>query len=274
MDHPSGLAVTEHVPEDRRRGDPVVVLVHGSLDRSTSFTRVLRRLEDLHTIVYDRRGYHGSRQAVPLATSLDDHVDDLLAVIGGRPAVVVGHSYGGDVALGAALRDDGEPTIRAVATYEPPLPWLELWTSTGTTSRRSPLSDDPDVVAEHFYRRVVGDGAWERLTPVAREERRGDGPALLAELRAIRSPDAPFDVGALRIPAVVGRGTRSLDHHRRGVAWLVEHLPDAELVEIDGAGHGAHLSHPDAFAVLVRRAVERGGAGGADHPSPVAGVVR
>ena len=89
MDHPSGLAVTEHVPEDRRRGDPVVVLVHGSLDRSTSFTRVLRRLEDLHTIVYDRRGYHGSRQAVPLATSLDDHVDDLLAVIGGRPAVVV-----------------------------------------------------------------------------------------------------------------------------------------------------------------------------------------
>ncbi len=28
---------------------------------------------------------------------------------------------------------------------------------------------------------------------------------------------------------------------------------------IEGAGHGAHLSHPAAFAALVRRAVVRAG---------------
>ena len=230
MDHPSGLAVTEHIPEGRRRGDPVVVLVHGSLDRATSFTRVLRRLDDLHTVAYDRRGYHRSRHATPLATTLEAHADDLLAVIGGRPAVVVGHSYGGDVALVAALRDGGATSIRAVAAYEPPLPWLELWSSTGTTSRRSPLGDDPALVAEGFYRRVVGDGAWERLTPSARQERRDDGPALLAEIRAIRSPEAPFDIGRLHLPAVAGRGSRSLDHHRRGVAWLVDHVAGRRTV--------------------------------------------
>jgi pimeloyl-ACP methyl ester carboxylesterase len=28
---------------------------------------------------------------------------------------------------------------------------------------------------------------------------------------------------------------------------------------VEGAGHGAHLSHPEAFADLVRRAVELAG---------------
>ena len=257
MEHPTGLSVTEHVPPDRVSGDPVVVLVHGSLDRSTSFTRVLRRLPDLHTVVYDRRGYHRSREAVPIRTTLDGHVDDLLAVIGGRPAVVVGHSYGGTVALGAALRHDPPSNITSVAAYEPPLPWLELWSSRGTTARGRPKGGDPDEAAERFFRRVVGNDAWDRLSETARAERRADGPALVAELDAIRLAEAPFDVATMRIPALFGRGERSVTHHREGVAWLVAHTPGAELMEVAGANHGAHLSHPDGFATLVRRAVER-----------------
>src|SRR5271168_5306838 len=112
------LAVTEHVPEGPAPVVPVVVLVHGSLDRSASFGRVLRRLGDLHTVVFDRRGYHGSREALPLNTTLDGHVDDLLGVIAGRAAVVIGHSYGGTVALGAALRGGADGSIRSVGVYE------------------------------------------------------------------------------------------------------------------------------------------------------------
>ncbi len=136
----SQLAVTEYLPEGSSHTVPIVVLVHGSLDRSSSFARVLRRLDDLHTVVYDRRGYHGSRRALPLNTTLAGHVDDLLEVIGGRPAVVVGHSYGGDVALGAALRGGNGGSIRSVGVYEPPMPWLDLWPTrpaTGAGHRRS-----------------------------------------------------------------------------------------------------------------------------------------
>jgi pimeloyl-ACP methyl ester carboxylesterase len=64
-------------------------------------------------------------------------------------------------------------------------------------------------------------------------------------------------VGELLIPAVFGRGELSVPHHRESVAWLASHTPGAELVEIDGAAHGAHLSHPDGFAAFVRRAVHR-----------------
>jgi pimeloyl-ACP methyl ester carboxylesterase len=38
---------------------------------------------------------------------------------------------------------------------------------------------------------------------------------------------------------------------------MADHLPGAELVEIPAAGHGAHLTHPDAFASLVRRTADR-----------------
>jgi pimeloyl-ACP methyl ester carboxylesterase len=266
------LALTEHLPDDP--GDPgrVVVLVHGSLDRAGSFARVTRRLGDLHTIAYDRQGYHRSRNDLPVHTSLDGHIDDLLAVIDGRPAIVVGHSYGGTLALGAALRPGGPGPILAVAAYEPPLPWLGSWaTRGGTRSGRSParVDDDTGDVAEQFFRRMVGDTAWDRLPEQTKGARRADGAALAAELAAIRIDDPPFDVSSLTVPAVFGRGTASLPHHRDAVGWLVEHVRGAELFEIQGAGHGAHLTHPDAFAALVRAAVARAvpgaGTGAAAH---------
>jgi pimeloyl-ACP methyl ester carboxylesterase len=43
------------------------------------------------------------------------------------------------------------------------------------------------------------------------------------------------------------------------VQWLGAHVPDAVVYEIEGAQHGAHLSHPDHFATLARLVVERTG---------------
>jgi len=254
------LSLTEHVPYPPPRGTPIVVLVHGSLDRAGSFARVTRRLDDLHTVAYDRRGYHRSRHVTPVHDTLDGHVGDLLAVIDGRPCVVVGHSYGGDIALGAALGADGPGPILAVAAYEPPMPWLGPSATRprgGATGDRRIDDEDPTVVAERFFRRMVGDSAWDRLPEETKEARRADGPALAGEIAAIRTSVAPFDVTRLAVPAVFGRGTESLPHHRASADWLVAHTPDAELIEIEGAAHGAHLTHPDAFARFVRVAVAR-----------------
>lgn len=281
------LAVTEHLPGSGPHGSPLVVLVHGSLDRGASFTRVVRRLDDLHTVTYDRRGYHRSRLALPLNTTLDGHIDDLLEVVDGRTAVVVGHSYGGDVALGAAVRGGTDAGIVSVVAFEPPMPWLGSWArspnsnaamSDGTASdgaepRAAVLTEEavvtdgavpPDHVgaaeaAERFFRRMVGDASWDRLSPSAKAERWADGPALEAELAAIRTRQAPFDVTALAVPATFGRGERSAPRHRDTVGWLSEHVAGAELVEIAGATHGAHLTHPDAFAAMVRSALVRSG---------------
>lgn len=262
MPTPPRLAISQRPAEGPGSTQwPLVVFVHGSLDRGSSFARVWRRLPDLDTLTYDRRGYQGSRHVVPVATGLQEHVDDLLDVIDGRETVAVGHSYGGNVVLAAALDDRGR-SIRAVAAYEPPQPWLRIQSGSsaeppGAAPPPPPGDEEPAAAAERFFRRMVGDRAWDRLSEDEKADRRADGPALAAELGAIRVAHPPFDVGVLRVPVVYGRGADSLPHHRRAVAWLVEHTPQGDLFEIPGARHGAHLTHPDAFAAMVRRALAR-----------------
>ncbi|HLI75185.1 MAG TPA: alpha/beta hydrolase [Acidimicrobiales bacterium] len=248
--HHAGDAGRGAPPGSGQRAAPTVVLVHGSLDRGSSFVRVVRRLPELDVVTYDRRGYHHSR-AAGVARTLDDHVADLVSIVGEGPAVVIGHSYGGDVALGAALA--APDSIGAVGAYEPPLPWMDWW----PRRVRSAAEEDPGVFAESFFRRLVGDAGWERLTDQARAARRADGPALVAELTDLRGGAAPFDPATLQVPAVLGRGELSLDHHRRAIEVLADLVPRAEVMDIPGAAHGVLLSHPDGFAALVRRVVRR-----------------
>jgi len=285
VSYPSGLHVVEHAP--RTGGGepaPLVVLVHGSLDRSDSFNRAVRRMPELRVVTYDRRAYQRSRGA-GAPRGLGGHIDDLLAVVGEATggsggATAVGHSFGGDVVIGAAIAEPG--AFASIGAFEPPMPWLGfrrdgvvpgsaadrggagggVRVSRPGGPRWTPMADDPGVEAERFFRRMVGEDSWERLPESGRAGRRADGAALVDDLRGLRGP-APFDVWSLGVPAVFGRGgPHSGTHHRAAVAWLVDHVTGSRLVEIEGAGHGAHLSHPDGFAAFVRAAV----AAGRRHP--------
>jgi pimeloyl-ACP methyl ester carboxylesterase len=152
-----------------------------------------------------------------------------------------------------------------VVAFEPPLPWLEhargLPGRTAGSARWAEVDPHDPVAAgdqaERFFRRMVGDEAWERLPDRAKEDRRADGPALVAELSAIRLTEPPFDVEAMTVPVIYGMGSRTIDRRRDAVHWLVEHTPGSEEAVIPGAEHGAHLTHPDAFADLARLALAR-----------------
>jgi pimeloyl-ACP methyl ester carboxylesterase len=282
---PPGLQVRERAPStgwDDYHG-PVVVFAHGSLDRGASFGRTALRLPDLALVTYDRRGYRASRDLG--AAPLPAHVEDLVRIAevyaravpgasGGRlPQVVaVGHSVGATLVLWAGVV--APERFSALAAYEPSMPWLGFHPPTAPVRTAAPdgaggpsgapagagAATDPAAEAERFFRRMVGDAAWERLGDHERRSRQADGPALLADLRGIRMP-TPFDVTALTVPTVVAAGgSASRPHHRKTVAWLAEHVAAVETMEVGEAGHGAHLSHPDAFAALVRRAVALGAA--------------
>ena len=92
----------------------------------------------------------------------------------------------------------------------------------------------------------------------ARADRRADGPALLADLASIRE-GVLFDPAAVTVPTLVAHGgPASYAHHVQAVRHLAEVLPEARLEVIPDAAHGAHLSHPDAFARLAVEAVAMG----------------
>lgn len=225
---------------------PLVVLIHGSLDRAAGMARLARVLAgEWRVLRYDRRGYGRSRPH-PGPFDVDAQVDDLVELLGGREAVLVGHSFGGHVALGAAAREPG--LVRGVSVYETPLSWMEWWPA-GTAGGRAAGSGDADA-AETFMRRLIGDRGWEDLPERTKEARRAEGAALRAELLSIRS-SGPWDADLIRCPTVCGHGEAASPHHARGMEWLASRLAQGSGAVLAGAGHGAPNSHPEAFAAAL-----------------------
>jgi pimeloyl-ACP methyl ester carboxylesterase len=244
--------------EVTERGEvgPLVVFVHGVLDRGRSFGRVAALLEgECRTAWYDRRGYGSSVRARGAPVGVEGHIEDLLRVIDGRRAVVVGHSFGGVTVVGAALR---EPELVAAAVlYETGMAWVPGWDD---RHMRAVLgADNP---ARAGVRMMLAE-RFDTMTLHERQSRLDESMAFVTEERSVRTGTPPYDVAALCVPLVYGCSNL--------VEWPVvpTHLADvagAEIVELPGAGHNAHRSQPEAFADLVRRgmtlAVERERASG------------
>ena len=228
------------------------------MDRATSFAKVERRLraEGLEVGSFDRAGYGTRATQPPPEPRVAGDAAELLDRLGrDSPGVVIGHSYGGHVALAAAI--ERPDLVPAVAIYEAPLAWMPWWppgTSGGQAVDVVRNGGTPADAAERFMRSIVGDAIWERLPPSTKEARRAEGPALLADMAGIRDR-APYDPTAVTVPVVIGRGSESKGQHRLGTEAWCELLPRAEVVIVEGAGHGAHTSHPDGFVEVVRRAV-------------------
>jgi pimeloyl-ACP methyl ester carboxylesterase len=245
-----GLAVAERRVE---RPEATIICVHGGLDRGGSFARLARRTDRFDVVTYDRRGYQGSRALAPLG--LSNHIGDLVALArheeADRPIILFGHSFGGVVAFGAAIADAS--LSRLVITYEAPLPWI-LRRSGSRKSREV----DPALEAETFFRRVVSDGAWERLSEKERDSRRRDGPALIDDLDGLHGPTPPFDIAQLRTPAVYTYGdVQDRDFYRSLSNELASLNPLISSRQLLNAAHGAHLAVPDQLASLISELWDR-----------------
>lgn len=241
----TGLAVAE-----RRVEEPLacVICVHGALDRGGSFARLVRRLSGFDVIVYDRRGYQGSRDLAPV--DLEHHIEDLEALIERealrQDVILFGHSFGGVVTLGGASRHPSE--VRLVVNYESPMAWV-----LPRGGFRPPLSDDAHAEAEAFFRRVMSDRAWERLSEAQKESRRLDGPALLTDLTAVRTRQVPCDLATFPVPFTYVYGDGAQAPYYRALAIELATLnPAIETVEMKEADHAAHLQNSTQLAGIIR----------------------
>ncbi len=133
------------------------------------------------------------------------------------------------------------------------MPWEEWYEgSWGSAS----LDREPAEAAEFFLRGVLGDALWERFDRASRDERRGEGRALLADLTASRSAEGRLRPGPLSVPVpvTIGSGGSSAPHNRRSADTLHEMIPSSTRVVVPGAGHGVQLDEPRGLALVIEQA--------------------
>lgn len=172
----------------------------------------------------------------------------------GTPLVLVGHSYGGAVALKIALADPRR--VRALALYEPTLFALieqehpapnDADGIRNTVARAGAALDrgDADAAAETFIDYWMEPGAWARTSA----ERR---PAIAAATRNIRqwahalfTEPTPLEAfRALDVPVLYMTGGRSTASAHGVARLLAATLPYVEMVKFAELGHMAPVTHP------------------------------
>ena len=173
---------------------------------------------------------------------MKDQVEDVALLIGDRKAVLIGHSFGGNIALSASVHLASQ--VVGVSTYETPLSWMEWWP--GTTAGAMAVASSESEAAENFMVRLIGHKRWNDLPERTRQERRREGSALVGELTALRTI-APWSVEQITCPVLCGFGSLGMKHHADGARWLAQNLQKARLVEICDAAHGAPMTHPLQF---------------------------
>lgn len=172
--------------EEHGAGDPIAC-IHGMLGSALVWGDAIDTLGRLgRLIVYDRRGCTRSERPAPyVSTSVSEQADDaaaLLQTLSASPAIVIGRSYGGAVALDLAIRYPER--VRALVLLDPSL--IDLPCAPWPTELRELVleaaSRGIEAVAETFLRYVVGNSVWEGFPEELKQMTRDNGQALVAEL--------------------------------------------------------------------------------------------
>jgi pimeloyl-ACP methyl ester carboxylesterase len=235
-----------------------LVLVHGSVTGGRlTWGSVVRELAGrFELVVVERPGFPPGPPVDRV--DFDEHAAWLCErLVAGDH--LVGHSYGGVVALLAAAQAPG--LVRSLTVVEPPCtrialddPGVAAFARAGEELWANGPRDDPEAFLRAFLAAVGS--AYDPPSPLPPELEQG-ARALVAE-RGPWEADIPLErLAAAGFPTLVVSGA----HHPAfdAVCDVLERELAAERVDLPGYGHGAqrHPDFPELLAEFVEHAAAR-----------------
>ena len=258
---------------------PDVVLIHGSggniRDLTASIAPTLA--ERYRVILIDRPGHGYTDRINTTGASLQEQAQLLAATarqLGADKPVIVGHSFGGAVALAWAVHEP-ETLSGMVLLASPSNPWTtgvsrfyRLTSHWLTAPILNPLitafvpkSKVKSSVAGVFAPDPVPDGYLEEFgaaLTLRRDALRANALQrrnILPQIKALIP-----EYGSITAPTEIVHGTADitvgLSIHSE---LLVDQIPDATLTRLQGVGHMPQHADSDAVIAAIDRAVQRAG---------------
>ncbi len=254
------LGSVEVYAEELGDGEPLV-MIHSSGMSSRQFRHLARVLSTTHRAVMpDLLGYGGTRGWSEESFEIADDLEVVLAVVRAlaRPVHLVGHSYGGMLALSAARALD---RVSSITVYEP-VAWGVAFDDPGGAVQRDLANFGDEFFSPEqggtsdWYRRFVdywnGPGAWDAMPEQQRQAFLAVGRKVFLEVRALCFDRTPADAyRAIAAPTLILRGDRSPAAERRVCEILAETMPNATLETIAGAGHMGPLTHAEEVSARI-----------------------
>jgi pimeloyl-ACP methyl ester carboxylesterase len=241
--------------EEHGEGDPILC-IHGGGSSAVMWEEAIKELARLgRAIAYDRRGCTRSQRPEPYEhTSVAEQADDaaaLLDALAATPAVVIGRSYGGAVAVDLALRYPER--VRALVLLEGDAlgvspAGLEWTKGIRDRLREVAAKDGVDTVYEALISEVLGAGAWASFPNEVQRILTHNGPALLADLGYVDEPmpDAAA-FATIDKPVLLVAASESPPEQRDMTEAMAAVLPNARTSLVGGG----HLIDPAAPEVLT-----------------------
>jgi pimeloyl-ACP methyl ester carboxylesterase len=242
-----------------RRPARIVVCLHSSGSSSRQWAALQARLApEIRVIVPDLYG-HGNARAWtgPADAIVEADAERVLEAIGGAgaPVHLVGHSYGGAVALRvAALEPD---RVRSLALYEPVAFGLLLQddepsyaaeiVSVGNAIVEQVALGHSLAAAEQFVDYWSGPGSWSSLPPFRRTAVLDRIATVAAHFRSLlERPTGVAELCRIDQPVLLMHGERTTRPVRRLVRLLEAALPRACVTTLARLGHMGPVTDPDA----------------------------
>lgn len=207
---------------------------------------------------------HSESWPGPRRMTLEDDADLIAALLHrfDRPVHLIGHSYGGAVALRTAIAHPGR--LCSLTLYEPVVfhllkpefgghaPALRQIEVLAEDMRAAYLRDDATEAARMFVDYWNGPEAFRRLSPQKQAALIVQVPRLWLDFALTLACKLPLHAfRAVAVPTLLLTGTRSPGPTRLIGERLARMLPLVRHALLPELGHMAPLSHPDAVGRVL-----------------------
>jgi 3-oxoadipate enol-lactonase len=234
---------------------PKLVLANSLGTDARIWDAVIETLADHYRILsYDKRG-HGLSDAAEGPYTLDDHVDDLLALAAGagfQNFALAGISVGGLIAQRLAIREPGRVAALVLCDTAAKVGSEQMWNERIETVRRFGLAAISQLLLERWFApdfRSKHPGAYAGCRNMLE---RTSVEGYVGTCASIRDADLTEQVCGIALPTLVIAGEEDRSTPPDLVRQTANRIPKARFETIPRAGHIPSIEAPQHLTALMQ----------------------